>query len=166
MTGKIAKTVALVAALALSCCMKPDDVQIVGLEELGMESMTKPVVTVRVRNSSRKNILISEGRFTMYSSSGKIGDVMLTDDILLPKRSETSVRLPLRVRISNPLAAAALVAGRGVDTDRMTLTGEATVKAGAMKKKFTFDNAPFSRFLTIFGADGTNPLPVYEEIDI
>ncbi|MCC8034408.1 MAG: hypothetical protein LIO77_00540 [Rikenellaceae bacterium] len=166
MIRKFAKFTAVLAALALFSCMHPDDIRILELEHLGMETMTKPVVTVRVRNDSRKNIRITEGRFTLASPSGRIGEVMLTDRIDIPKRSETSITLPIRIKISNPLAAASLAAGGGAAADRLTVTGEATVKAGAMKKKFAFDNAPFSRFLTIFGADRTDRMPDYENTDL
>ncbi|MCD7969471.1 MAG: hypothetical protein LUF87_03875 [Alistipes sp.] len=153
---KIPRLMAVAAVLlcVLQSCIKADDIRVVEVEKWGMESLTKPVITLRVRNDSRRNIEILSGRFSLYGPSGKVCDVLLTGEVFIPKRSETSVDLPLRVRLSDPFAAASVFSSSGA-ASRLTVTGQAEVKAGNARRNFALEGAPVSRFLSIFGADET-----------
>lgn len=144
------KLLAVLFTVILASCVKQDDFSIVEVEELGLESLTKPIVTLRVRNDSRRTVRLLSGRFTVSTPAGKIGEVILTEEVVIPKKSETSVTLPLRMRISNPLAAAPLLSGKGVDAERLLVTGEVKVKAGAASRDFSVGEVPFSQFISIF----------------
>ncbi len=137
-------------AALTSSCIREGDIQILELQELRLESLSTPVVTLSVQNKSGKNIKIQSGRFTISTSAGRIGELMLTGPVVIRKRSVSSVTLPIRMRISNPLAAAPLLSGGSFDPDRILVRGETRVKAGAAKIDFNFEDTPLSRLISIF----------------
>ncbi|MCC8019495.1 MAG: hypothetical protein LIO85_06960 [Rikenellaceae bacterium] len=134
----------------LSSCIREGDIRILEVEDLRFESLSTPVVTLSVQNKSGKNIKIRSGRFTVSTSAGRIAELILTGPVDIRKRSVTSVTLPIRMRITNPLAAAPLLSGGTINTDRIFISGETRVKAGAAKIDFAFEDTPLSRLISIF----------------
>lgn len=138
---------------ALTSCVHQDDVSISSVDRLSLKSLSKPEVMVTVENCSARNIQLKEGHFVFRRNGRDLLQVITTDKIVIPKCSETTIDLPLRMKASDPLAIAAAVSGGKKRLNGITVTGEITVKAGMGRKKIKFRDKPVSQIISIFGIE-------------
>lgn len=134
------KLLILLAVVLCSCGGGGDKIRLVGEPEVEIVSLSKVRVRAVVENSSRRTVRITEGRFTLHTSAGDVATVLLRDEIIIPRRATTEVETVLRVQLENPLAALGALSGD------MLVSGEAMVRAGAMRKKVKLVNKPVSEF--------------------
>lgn len=140
-------------ALMLSSCIKADDVSIKELENVSLEGMSRLNLVFKMENRSGSKITLRDAKFSIKQGSSKVVDIMLNEPVVLARRSEQSVYLPLRVKLSNPLAAMALVRNVSRNPDSITINGEFTIKAGWVRKKIVLTDVPISQIMTNFGID-------------
>lgn len=140
-------------ALMLGSCIKAEDVTIKELENVSMEGMSRLNLMFKIENRSGSKITLRDAKFSIKQGSSKVVDVMLNEPVVLARRSMESVYVPLRVKLSNPLAAIALVRNVGRNPNSITINGEFTVKAGWMRKKIVLTDVPISQIMTNFGVD-------------
>ncbi len=142
------------AALALASCVKSDDVIVRGVEKMGFDGGARFEIVLSVENRSGTNIHLHSGRVTVMSGDQPIAEVMLSDKVRLPRRSTTSVSLPLQYRIIDPITAFMLMKKGKKIPEGLTLSGEAKVRAGMAKYTYRFDGEELSKFLFKFDPSG------------
>ena len=67
------------------------------------------VVTLKVRNETNYNPILKTGEGDLYCDNVHTAHVSLMAPVTLPKRSISSVDVPLEIKIHNPLRAIALL---------------------------------------------------------
>jgi hypothetical protein len=143
----------LLPVLVLAGCVSEDDLIFHRVEDLSVSLGSTTVVNavIMVENTSRQNVRVNDAVFSIFDSGkNEIGTLTVADELLLPKKSVTSLRVPLRIRLTDPIAGLGLLSNIEENAGRMTVTGNVRVKAGMLKKKFKVKNVPLSEFLSIF----------------
>lgn len=141
-------------------CVKQDSVRILGLEDVSISlgSTTAVNAVVSVENSSGKKIKVSDALFHITDPLGnEIATLTLANDITLPRKSTSSVEVPVRLKLANPLGGIALLRNFEENAARMLVTGSAKLKAGGLGKKYEVNKMPLSAFIPIFGGDVSLP---------
>ena len=139
----------------LTSCVGAGKVKILDVGGVNMATPSKIEALFVVENSSAHNIQVKSGKFVIQSSGSDLMDMTLSEPIKIARRSTSEVTLPVRVKLSDPLMALAFAMGRGPDLNKLTVTGEAVVKAGWGRKKIKLDKVPLSKILSNFGVDPT-----------
>lgn len=146
---------ALFLLAAASGCMRPDAIAFHGVSDVDFVLSGSPAVTLvaDVENSSAHNLTVRDAMFSLCRPNGdRIGRVMLTEAVTLPRKSRTDLTVPMRVTLDNMLSGVALLANPG-EIDGLYVSGEATVKAGCLKRRISIDRMPLSAFLKRVGVD-------------
>lgn len=139
--------------LLMAACISADDINVKGIESFELKSLTRPSLVIDVENRSGKNISLAGGRFMLERDSVGIVEVMLAEEVVVPRKSDGLVTVPLQVRVTDPLVLLSISLGGRLITDDMTVSGEVVAKAGAMSRKFEYEHMPLKKFLSIFGID-------------
>ena len=103
----------IVASLGLSSCDKQerqprqrkDKFQVVSLDKVSGSIGEGWRITLTVANNTASNVRITDASAFVRHNGRKIGRLTLDGDILLPRRRCSQVEIPLRVTLSNPIAA-------------------------------------------------------------
>lgn len=133
-------------------CVRRDDIAVT-LDKAEIENISRPEVVVTVDNGSCRDIRVKSGRFA-FSKNGEVFlRVMLVDRVAFPKCSETTLELPLRMMASDHFAAMDISRDIRAQADKVTVTGEAVVKAGMGRKKIKLRDVPISQILSIFDSE-------------
>ena len=66
-------------------------------------------LNLQVRNDSAYSPRIIAAKANLYSGESRLASVTLTEQIVIPKRSVTSLTVPLKLSISNPILALSLL---------------------------------------------------------
>ena len=150
--------VPLLIALTLGSCVRPGDISVKDVEKVEMHGFSGADVTLAVENRSGSNVRLQEAKLTLYDGGNRVLDVLLMEEVRVLRKSLGSVTLPLRMKISDPMAALSLVGRLKQSPERFTVSGEAVAKAGWGRKKITFSRVPLEEILRIFGAGEENLL--------
>lgn len=140
------KILLIILAAAVSGCSLRDKIRVTESPNIHVESVSHVVMTVGVENSSRRDIRITEGRFRLHTPNGDIATALLQGEVVIPRRSNGTVALPLRVKFNNPLA----ILGNVLSNSELLISGEAVARMGAVRKKIRVENTPVSEFLDKF----------------
>lgn len=108
--------VILVATLALGSCAKQGNTtrqrrqkfQVVSLDKVSGSLSEGWRVTLTVANNTSSNMRITSASAFVRYNGRKIGRVVVDEEILLPRRRCSQVEVPLRITLSNPIAAISL----------------------------------------------------------
>ena len=102
----------LVATLSLGGCAKQGEprsrrpkFQVVSIDKVTGSIGKSWTVTLTVANNTASNLRITDASAFVRHNGRKIGRLTLDGDILLPRRRCSQVEIPLRVTLSNPIAA-------------------------------------------------------------
>ena len=109
----IALCLVVVASLALSSCTKQNDqprqrknkFQVVSLDKVSGSISEGWRITITVANNTASNMRITDASAFVRQGGRKIARLTLDGDILLPRRRCSQVDIPLRITLSNPIAA-------------------------------------------------------------
>ena len=145
--------------MLLASCIKEDSVKFHGIEDIQISvgSIVAINAVVSVENSSCSKIRLSDAMFYLTDPSGnEIAVLTVPEELVLPKKSTTSVTIPFRIKLTNPLAALSLIKDIERQAPRILVTGSTKLKAGALKKKYEVNKLPLSGFISIFGDDIKN----------
>ncbi len=135
--------------LMLAGCINEDDLKFHRVENLSVSTVVNAVIVVE--NSSGRNITVSDAMFRVFDrENNEIGILTVADELHLPKKSTTSLAVPIRIRLTNPLVGLGLLSNIEENARNMTVTGNFRVKAGMLKKNFKVNDMPLSEFLSIF----------------
>lgn len=144
---------AATVALTMSSCVRIDDINVQSVENVSIEGMSKLNLTLRVENRAGSKVTIKEGRMTLNQGTEKVMELMIPSAIVVPRRSVSSVEIPIRVKLNNPLSALALLRNIEKQSNTLTVSGRFKVKAGMMSKEIVLENVPLSQIMTTFGTD-------------
>ena len=108
--------ITLFALFAAGCTQKKSAAERIQ-EKLGIEGIENItgslsggwVVTLKVRNETNYNPILKTGEGDLYCDNIHTAHVSLMAPVTLPKRSISSVDVPLEIKIHNPLRAIALL---------------------------------------------------------
>ncbi|MBP3482760.1 MAG: hypothetical protein J6K28_05140 [Alistipes sp.] len=109
-------------------------------------------LTVRVDNSTRYDITLEECTVTLFYSDSKVCAVTVREAVTAAKRSVAGIVVPLGLQLGNPLAAYGVwnKVQRG-ELDNMTVSVEALVKAGIIRRKVEKEHIPLEVLLDMTG---------------
>lgn len=154
---------AAVTALLLSGCIRKDAIVFHGVSDIDISLQGSPRIeaVVRVENTSRKNITLQQAAFNLTARDGSvIAKAVVEGDVFIPRRSTSSLNIPVRISIDNPLKGLALLGDIEKNSPLLMVTGSVRVKAGCIKKRVEVDGIPLSEFLQyIRDAEGA-PIPM------
>lgn len=113
----IIAAITLFALFATGCAQKKSAAERIQ-EKLGIEGIENItgslsggwVVTLRVRNETNYNPILKTGEGDLYCDNVHTAHVSLMAPVTLPKKSISSVDVPLEIKLYNPLRAIALLA--------------------------------------------------------
>lgn len=145
---------AFVASLLLfTNCIKEDSVKFHGVEDvkISIGPTTAVNLVLSVENSSCSKIRVNDALFHITDPYGnEIATLTVIEEVALPRKSTTSVSIPVRIRLTDPLRAVSIISNIRSEAPRMLVTGSARLNAGAMRKKYEVNKMPLSRFISIF----------------
>ncbi len=146
----------LLCAVVMSGCIKRSDIVFHKVEGVNFFGQTGMEMALKVENKAGVNVKLHSGVMILSLDGRPALEVSLKEQVVIPKRSETTIVLPLKMRLVNPIAALSLMGGGiGDKASRITVSGKATAKVGLAKKRYEVDDMPLGDLLAKFGV--SNP---------
>ena len=147
------KYVLMLAALAAASagCIKRGDIRFTGVEDIELRGLSAAEVAVGIENDSGRNLRVTDAVFELRRGGSPIGSVTLKSEVVVPRRWSGTVIVPLSISLDNPLAALSLLKALGNGGSGFTVSGAATLRAGAFIKRLSIDDEPFRVFVSRFG---------------
>lgn len=139
----------LAVIMTATGCMRRDAIKFNGIVDMDVSLQASPRVdaVLSVENISGYNVFIRDVAFNVTDDKGGlIGKVIVTQELLLPKRSETQLLVPLKITITNPLKGLAILTDIERNASKLFVSGSATLKAGWMKKTIRVENISLAEF--------------------
>ena len=137
----------------LGSCIKQEDIILQEVENVSLQGLSRIDLSLKVENRSGSKLRVEEARMELFRGTMPLVDLMLSEPILIPRKSTSSIPVSLRLKLANPLGALSLMGDLKSTLSQLTVSGEVTAKAGWARKKIRFDGVPFTDFLRTFGAD-------------
>jgi hypothetical protein len=142
--------------MLLASCVSEKDIDIKGVSDVKYDLLLNGAnvdFSFAIANRSAHKVKIQDGMMTVSYDGAEVLNVYMRDKVVIPRRSDGQVSLPLRVRLAdNSLAALSLFLS-DVDVSKFTLSGSAVVKAGWGRKKTVFQDVALSEILSNFGLE-------------
>ena len=111
-------------------------------------------LTFDVENASRRTLRLEEAELEFFTGAGSLGRAVLRGSVEVPGRSRGPVCS--RWKFDFPDAAAGMVLRKRLeegDYARLEVEVRMTLRAGAVRRRVSFERMPFSEFLNIFAED-------------
>lgn len=149
---------AVACALLLGSCNKErqaeklrEKIRFEGIEEIVPHGMSGVDAVVRVANETRHKITAEEGDLTLSYKGNRVLMLQLREAVELPKRFEGELKISTRMKVYDPLSAMAVLL-RLLDRefDDMSVTLDAKVKAGPVRKNIFVADMDLPKFLSKF----------------
>ena len=123
------------------------------VENVSVQGFSRIDLTLKVENQSGSKLRIEDVRLDLRHGEMSLVDLKLGQQVIVPRKSTSSIPVSLRLKLSNPLGALSMMSNLKSTLSQLTVSGEITAKAGWARKKIRFDKVPFTDFLRTFGAD-------------
>lgn len=138
--------------LVLSSCsiISLSSFELLGAEIVGF-NMSGGEVVMTIKNKSLFKVTLTAGELAAYDGERLVGEVFVREPVVLPRRSTTTVKLKLGLRFSSPMAALRALNTLTNTPERLTISGYGEGKVWFFTKRFSRENVPISKFITIFG---------------
>lgn len=148
----------IVATLGLSGCAKQglqrqrkQKFQVVSLDRVSGSISEGWNITLTVANNTASNMRITAASAFVRHNGRKIGRVALDGEVLLPRRRCSQVNVPLRLTLSNPIGALALLNKvRKGDFSGIAVDYSVTISALASHRIFEQENVPLEQLAQQF----------------
>lgn len=148
----------IVATLGLSGCAKQGQqrqrkqkFQVVSLDRVNGSISEGWNITLTVANNTASNMRITAASAFVRHNGRKIGRVALDGEVLLPRRRCSQVNVPLRLTLSNPIGALALLNKvRKGDFSGIAVDYSVTISALASHRIFEQENVPLEQLARQF----------------
>lgn len=111
-------------------------------------------LTFEVENASRRTLRLEEAELEFFTGAGSLGRAVLRGSVEIPGRSRGPVCS--RWKFDFPDAAAGMVLRKRLeegDYARLEVEVRMTLRAGAVRRRVSFERMPFSEFLNIFAEE-------------
>lgn len=153
-----AAVLALAVLLPLPSCRRAverarRDVAVERIVEVARLGSAGAVVTLHVRNDSRRTLRLDAARFELFLAGGRAAELRLHEPVRIPGHTTADCRTVWRLRVEDPGAYYAL--GRKIragELDRISVTVQAEGRGGGIPVKISRERMPLSEFLNTFGA--------------
>ena len=112
------------------------------------------VAVRQYENASRRTLRLEEAELEFFTGAGSLGRAVLRGSVEIPGRSCGPVCS--RWKFDFPDAAAGMVLRKRLeegDYARLEVEVRMTLRAGAVRRRVSFERMPFSEFLNIFAED-------------
>lgn len=110
------------------------------------------VITLRVRNDSSLSPSLTRGEGDIYVDGTKTAYVMLMSPVKLPKKSTSSIEVPLSISIHSPLKALSLLMRLSQrNFDNIEISFKASVQAIGAERDIAVDRVSVNTILSKFG---------------
>ena len=149
---------AAVGALLLGSCSEErqaaklrEKIRFEGIEQITPHGMSGVEVEVSVVNDTRHNITLEEAQLTLSYNRSKVLMLQLRDEVMLPKRFDGTLKISTRMKVHDPLSAMFVLSRLGSGRlDDMSVTIDAQVKAGPVRKNIFVADMELQKFLSNF----------------
>ena len=131
--------------LLLSSCIKYEQVEVIGVEDIGINQFSTQGVVVeislRVHNPNNYKITIVNSDLDIFVKDKRAGKAKITNRIVIPKNSREVHKVIVKANYNELMGAIkgnflGLLTGGSMD---LRLKGQITAKAKMLKKKFPVD---------------------------
>lgn len=140
-----------------SSCVRFDDITIEDIQSVKMRgtttSQTGLDITALVENKSGSRITLLEGDFALFTGDGKVLEVKLRDKVILHRKSNEEVLIPIIVRYTHPLGALGIIPLLVGDRNSVLISGEIKARGGMASKKFKIEKMKLADFTRIYGVE-------------
>lgn len=148
----------IVASLMLGSCAKQgaprqrkEKFQVVSLDKVSGSINESWKLTLTIANNTASNVHITAASAFIRHNGRKIGRVVLDNEVMLPRRRCTQVVVPLRITLSNPVAAFSLLGKvRKGDFSGITLDYNISIAALASHRTFEQENVSLEQLAKQF----------------
>lgn len=145
-------------ALLLGSCNKErqaeklrEKIRFEGVEQIVPHGMSGVDVVVSVANQTRHKITLEEAELTLKYDHSKVLMLQLRDVVELPKRFEGELEISTRMKVYDPLSAIVVLNRvRNKSFDEMSVTIDAKVKVGPVRKNIFVADMDLPKFLSKF----------------
>lgn len=145
-------------ALLLGSCNKErqaeklrEKIRFEGVEQIVPHGMSGVDVVVSVANQTRHKITLEEAELTLKYDRRKVLMLQLRDVVELPKRFEGELEISTRMKVYDPLSAIMVLNRvRNKSFDEMSVTIDAKVKVGPVRKNIFVADMDLPKFLSKF----------------
>ncbi len=145
-------------ALLLGSCNKErqaeklrEKIRFEGVEQIVPHGMSGVDVVVSVANQTRHKITLEEAELTLKYDRRKVLMLQLRDVVELPKRFEGELEISTRMKVYDPLSAIVVLNRvRNKNFDEMSVTTDAKVKVGPVRKNIFVADMDLPKFLSKF----------------
>lgn len=145
-------------ALLLGSCNKErqaeklrEKIRFEGVEQIVPHGMSGVDVVVSVANQTRHKITLEEAELTLKYDRSKVLMLQLRDVVELPKRFEGELEISTRMKVYDPLSAIVVLNRvRNKNFDEMSVTIDAKVKVGPVRKNIFVADMDLPKFLSKF----------------
>lgn len=122
-----------------------------GVEQIVPHGMSGVDAVVKVANETRHKITAEEAEMTLNYRGNSVLMLQLREAVELPKRFEGTLEISTRMKVIDPLSAMAVMLRlRGGEFDGMSVSVEAKVKAGPLRKNISIEEMELTKFLSKF----------------
>ncbi len=122
-----------------------------GIEEITPRGMSGVDAVVAVANETRHKITLEEAELTLKYDRNKVLMLQLRDVVELPKRFEGELKISTRMKVYDPLSAIVVLNRvRNKKFDEMSVTIDAKVKVGPVRKNIFVADMELQKFLSKF----------------
>lgn len=146
---KILIAMMAVALLAFSC-VNQQDVSVSGVKSVDMQLPTSVNLVLGVENRSAHKLQLLSCDMDVLYKGQKIGSIMVSEPVTVPRRFFGDVPVALKLRISDVIAGYSAVNNLQNGGNGVTVSGQALVKAGWGRKKIAIENESLSRLISTF----------------
>lgn len=145
-------------ALLLGSCNKErqaeklrEKIRFEGVEQIVPHGMSGVDVVVSVANQTRHKITLEEAELTLKYDRNKVLMLQLRDVVELPKRFEGELEISTRMKVYDLLSAIVVLNRvRNKSFDEMSVTIDAKVKVGPVRKNIFVADMDLPKFLSKF----------------
>ena len=128
-----------------------EEVRLEGVERGVPHGMSGVDVVVSVANQTRHKITLEEAELTLKYDRRKVLMLQLRDVVELPKRFEGELEISTRMKVYDPLSAIVVLNRvRNKSFDEMSVTIDAKVKVGPVRKNIFVADMDLPKFLSKF----------------
>ena len=153
---KVLKHIWLIVATStlvlLSGCslISLDDFTLLDVHLVEMEGVSQARLELTIENRSCFKVRITSGELAVVYLERELGRAVLQNEVVLPRRSTSTVTVNVGLEFSSPLAM--LRAARIISQNPNAVTVSATARVCWILNRMERKNVPISKFIDIFGS--------------
>lgn len=148
-SGKIA--VLVCAAAFASACAGADDFSVTGVEWPSVYKLSSLHTKATVGNDSGRDLVVETATVSVAYKGRRLAAGRLILPIEAPARSENRVRVDMKIEEGSFVDLQTLAGRIVTNPSQITVTVDARVRYGRMRRNIKIEDIPFSQIITNFG---------------